>query len=205
MSRKCTSQVVDSAPKTISRLKHISTPATGKQPDLTHLTRSQTKMTRIKGSSTKDILSPVESSVDLARLCAGYVSGLFGFLVIGLISSRIIDLSELSRITEFRIFLCILLAKLIGLLSICYLSYTLLGMAERLLLPNALLSGGPRFVSTIRTVLGVKPPVEAALEVGHRSLTSSQEQSSLSGKPESQSGIRSGDDVAFRPPLAPPK
>ena len=144
-------------------------------------------MTPHKRSSTKELLSRVESSVGLARLCAGYVAGLFGFLVIGLIGLKIIDLNELSRIADFRIFLCILLAKLTGLLSISYLSYTLLGMAERLLLPNALLGGGPRFVSTIRTVLGVKPPVEAALEVGHRALTSAREQPALSGKLESQS------------------
>lgn len=192
MSRKRISQVVDTAPKTASGLKHIPTSPTGRQLELTQVTRSQSKMTHLNRSNVKDVPNPAESSVGSARLRAGYVSGLLGFLAIVMISSRIIELNEISKITDFKIFLSILLAKLAGILSIGYLSYALLGMAERLLLPNALLGGGPRFVSTIRTVLGVKPPVEAAHEIGRRSLTSAQEQPALSGKAESHSEQDSG-------------
>lgn len=106
-----------------------------------------------------------QAGVGRARLYAAIVAGIFGFLAMGFLGLKGLDFKEISHNEDFKFFIALLFARIMGSLTIGYLAYTLFGAAERLLLPYSLLRGTSSHVPIIRTILGVRSPLDAALKV----------------------------------------
>lgn len=104
-------------------------------------------------------------SVGRDRMNAAIVSGIFGFLAMGFLGLKGFDFKDMNNTVSFRFFITLLIAHVVESMVIAYLAYTLFSAAERLLLPDSLLKGEPGAVSTIRTILGIRSPVHAALDV----------------------------------------
>ncbi len=140
--------------------------------------KRRTSMLPEQEQKSSYINNHVQSGVGLARLCAAVVAGMGGFIALGLLGSKIWDFKELAHQTDFKIFVGLLLARGIGSMTIGYLIYTLFGTAERLLLPKALLIGKPDHVPTIRSILGVRSPLQAVSSASRNALRSADKSSS---------------------------
>ena len=104
-------------------------------------------------------------TVEPARFFFGILAAVLGVGIIALLGWKGFDVTEHFARHEFKLVLVSALFHGGVTLSLGYLAYTLIRVAERMLLPKSLLHGGSDPVATIRALLGVEPPAHALFRV----------------------------------------
>lgn len=142
-------------------------------------------------------------TVEPARFFFGILAAVLGVGIIALLGWKGFDVAEHFAKHEFRLVLVHAFFHGAVTLSLGYLAYTLIRVAERMLLPKSLLQGGNDPVATIRALLGVEPPAHALFRLTQGTVAKTLELlAEIKGKTEAHRA--SGEKASAEPPAPPP-